>query len=159
MMGNDKAMCDFLTEAKSILDKIETHQEVHAQQLEMYEKMIQNSISLHKERMDSFEKRWAGTRNVLIALISLFFLSFVSDKLALRDRPTQEQIDTQLKEYVPIEYGLRGYGVVIDDTYEIFETTGDLTHDEAEELSSQTKKSVQKEILPNYVERSVVKVK
>lgn len=155
-MSNDEAMSDFLREARTILDKIESHQEIHAQQLTMYEKMIQNSITLHKERMDSFEKRWAGTRNVLIVIVSIFMLSFISDKIALNNRPTEEEIDTKLQEYVPMDEVLRGFGVVVDDTYETMEWMGDLTHDEAKELSDQTKKSVLKEVDPNYVERSVI---
>ena len=156
-MSNGEAMSEILAEAKSILDKIESHQEIHAQQLEMYKEMVHNSMSLHKERMDSFERRWAGTRNVLIALVSLFMLSFISDKLALNDRPTEEEIKLMLNEYAPIGDVLNGYGVVIDDTYNILETTGTLTHDEASELSIQAKKDVVKEIYPNYVERSIKK--
>lgn len=158
-MNNVEAMSDFLAEAKSILNKIETHQEVHSQQLGMYEKMIQNSISLHKERMDSFEKRWASTRNILIVIVSVFMLSFISDKIALNNRPTEEEIEVRLKEYVPIEDIMRGFGVVIEDNYNIHETLGDITSDEAEELSTQAKKELQREVLPNYVERSAVKTK
>lgn len=158
-MDNGEAMGDFLTEARSILNKIETHQEVHAQQLEMYKDMIHGSMLLHKERMDSFEKRWAGTRNVLIVIVSVFMLSFISDKIALNSRPTEDEIEIKLKEYVPVENVLRGFGVVIDDNYGVHETIGDITKDESKELSSQAKKEVLKEILPNYVERSAVNIK
>lgn len=155
-MCNEKAMGDFLSEARSILDKIEVHNEVHEQQLLMYEKMMNNSISLHRERMDSFERRWANTRNVLIGIVGIFLLSFVSDKIELDKRPTEEEIDA---EYLSKEDAYRGLGVVIDDTYDTMENTGDLTKDEAKELSTQTKRSVLKEIDPDRVERSVKIVK
>jgi len=151
-MDNERAMSEFLNEANSILMQIKTHQSVHEQQLEMYKEIVNTSIAFNKERMDLFEKRWATMRSILIGFMGLFLLSFISDRIELQQRPTTEEIEDVFLEK---EDAYRGFGIVIDDVYDILYLSDILTHDEADELSTQTKKDVLKEVEPNYVERSI----
>jgi len=158
-MTNANKMGDFIGEAKRILSDIDAHQEIHENQLNTYKEIVNTSIAFNKERMEAFdkqiekiEKRWTATRNLMIGILSIFMLSFVSDKYALQSRPTTEEIE---KDYPNKTDVLQGFGSVIEDNYNTYETLDLMTHDEAEQLKSEAEDAVLKQVDPNYKPRTV----
>jgi len=159
-MDSNKEMSEFVSEAREVLNKIEAHHEIHEQQLKAYKEMMDISLLVNKERIDQFEKRWANIRSVIIVIVGIFLLSFVSDKIELRNRPTNEDIgiiiDEIKEDYVTKDNILRGFGVIIEDRYDIMERLGTITHDESKTLKSEVKKDVQTEVDPKTVSRSPI---
>lgn len=158
-MTNANKMGDFINEAKRILSEIDSRQEIHENQLNTYKEIINTSIAFNKERMEAFDKqvekierRWTATRNVMIGILSVFMLSFVSDKYALQNRPTTEDIQ---KDYPTKTDVLQGFGAVIEDNYNTYETLDLMTHDEAEQLKSEAESDVLKQVDPAYKTRSI----
>ena len=92
---------------------------------------------------------------IVIILIGVFLASFVRSDIALQSRPTENEISD---EYLGKDAALRGYGSVIEDTYETFEQTDEITREQAKQLESEAKENVRKEILPNYRTRSIKKI-
>ena len=152
-MDNKTAMSEFLEEARSTLFEIKQFQELHNQHLQMYKDLTDKRMEIAEKAADM---RWINIRNMLIGLIGVFLLSFISDKIALMDRPTNEEIK---QEYTNTERLLRGFGCVVDDNYDTMELKGDLTHEEANRLRIEAKKNILREIDPDYRERSPEEIK
>lgn len=155
MTDNRKIMSIVAEDARRILEKMEATQELHEKQLEMYKELVNNSISHHKERMDAFEKRWAVTRNLLIGVLTIFLFSFVSDKMALRSRPTNDDIAKLTGEYVTKEEVLRAFGSALNDTYDTFQILGVLDTEAVTSLRKDAKMNVIEQIDPNYRTRGL----
>jgi len=163
VMTSVNTMGDFVGEARRILNEMEATHKLHEKQLDMYKDVMDTAIQFNKERIDAsekrqdtFEKRWGNMRSILIGFMGLFLVAFIGDRIELNARPTTTKIED---EYTKKSDVLQGFGSVIDDTYNTFETLQLITHEESYQLRLEAKKSVLEEIDPDRAARSATVIK
>jgi len=155
-MGNLENMEEGLIKMEAILHRMETEREMSAKQLQMYRETLDDKIGHYDKRIESSDRKWTQLRNVVLSLVGGLFLSILGggaivDRKASKDyvQDALDNADITTKEEV-----LRGFGSVISDTYDSFETMDQMTHEEAEAAKGAANRNIVKEILPSYRTRT-----
>lgn len=147
-------MSDFISKAEAFLNRIETQNELQKQQLEMYKERQERNEAMLERQFDLHESRWKGIRQMVIGVSGVMLMFLVSSSVALKSRPTEEEVQERLNNYPTKVETLRGFGSVIDDVYDATITDME-SKEKANELSNEAKENVLNEILPDYKTRSV----
>lgn len=156
---DESRMSEFISKATGLLEKMEASQkkqtdtfEFHKEQLKLYKGLVNDSINLA-------ERRWNNLRQTVIAIVGFVLVSLFSGGVAIDRRPTKEEVNKQLNEYVEKDEALGAFGSFSDDMFNIFEESNVLTHDERREIQKDAERRVFLEIDPTYRTRNAKKIK
>lgn len=173
-MTHQEKMSDNLAKIESVLSLMQQEREFaekerqfQKEQSEMYKETIDKSIefqdkeiAIMKEKQEADLCKTNSLRLTVRWGIGIAIVLMLSGVGSIATKPSKDYVDEAIMngDFVNKDEGVKGAHVVIEDTYEVFEREGVLTHEEAYVEKNKTKIEASKAI-SGYRARSVEKNK
>lgn len=173
-MTHQEEMSDNLAKIESVLSLMQQEREFagkerqfQKEQSEIYRETVDKSlefqdkeIALMKERQEEDMCKTNSLRLTIRWGVGIAIVLMLSGIGSIATKPSKAYIDKVITngDFVSKDEGVKGAHIVIEDTYEVFEREGVLTHEEAYVEKNKTKVEASKAIT-GYRARNVEKNK
>ena len=141
----NEELSKLVTDARELLGYLRNQSETNQMQIDAYKDVVREQKELMEKRIIIVEKQWSIFRSVVMVVFTLIIIPMVIGGFTIKS-----DVDAiKARDYAEKTEVLRSFGIVIDQTSDVFD---DLDYNKSQEYKSDSKSGVSESF--GYVSRS-----